>query len=98
MRYEQEMKHEFHGARIIILVTLLMISTSFLPSQEIIQNPDKPLSSDAGLILEVEEMFRIIDESGKFFFTRPTGLKIADDGCIFLTDEHQLLKFTSDGT
>ena len=81
----------------IILFTSLMLLAFFLPSQEIIQNPEKPLSSNAGRILEVEEMFRITDESGEFFFTRPSGLQIADDGSIFLTDESQLLKFNSDG-
>ena len=50
-----------------------------------------------GRILKVEEMFRITDESGEFFFAHPTGLQIADDGSIFLTDEDQLLKFAPDG-
>ena len=61
----------------VILFTLLLAFTLFLSSQEIIQNPDKPLSSKAGRILPVEEMFRITDESGEFFFTRPSNLQIA---------------------
>ena len=83
--------------KMIILFTSLMVLTFFLHSQEIIQNPEKPLSSNAGRILEVEKMFRITDESGEFFFTRPSSLQIADDGSIFLTDENQFLEFTSDG-
>ena len=77
--------------------TLLMLLPFFLSSQEIIQNPGKPLSPDAGRILKVEEVFRITDESGKFFFTRPSGLQVAGDESIFLTDENQFLKFSSDG-
>lgn len=83
--------------KMIILFTSLMVLTFFLPSQEIIQNPKKPLNLNAGRILEVEEMFRITDESGEFFFKWASDLQIADDGSIFLTDENQFLKFTSDG-
>lgn len=81
----------------IFLFTTLMVITFLLPSQEIIQNPEKPLSSNAGRILEVEEMFRITDESGEFFFKWASNLQIADDGSIFLIDESQFLKFTPDG-
>jgi hypothetical protein len=83
--------------KMIILFTLLMLFHFSLFSQEIIQNPGKPLRSDAGRILKVEELFRITDESGKFFFTRPSGLQVAEDDSIFLTDENQFLKFSSDG-
>jgi hypothetical protein len=83
--------------KMIILFTLLMLFHFSLFSQEIIQNPGKPLRSDACRILKVEELFRITDESGKFFFTRPSGLQVAEDENIFLTDENQFLKFSSDG-
>ena len=82
----------------IILFASLLVRPILLPTQEIHQNPDKPLSSNAGRILKVEEMFRISDESGEFFFKWPSGLKVADDGSIFLIDEFQFLKFTPEGT
>jgi len=72
--------------KIMILFTLWMLLPFSLFSQEIIQNPEKPLSSDAGRILQVEEVFRITDESGEFFFTQPSGLQVAEDDSIFLTD------------
>jgi len=83
--------------KITILFTLWMLLPFSFFSQEIIQNPGKPLSPDAGRILKVEEVFRITDEGGKFFFTRPSGLQVAEDDSIFLTDENQFLKFSSDG-
>lgn len=83
--------------KMIVLLPSLMVLAFFLPSQEIIQNPEKPLSSNAGRILEVEQMFRITDENGEFFFKWASGLQIADDSSIFLTDESQFLKFTPDG-
>lgn len=81
----------------VVLFTSLMVFTFFFPFQGIIQNPRIPISPNSGRILDVEKMFRITDESGEFFFTRPSGIQIADDGSIFLTDESQFLKFASDG-
>ena len=83
--------------RITTLLIPLIVANILLPSQEIIQNPEKPLRSNSGRILDVEEMFRITDESGEFFFSWPSGLQVAADGSIFLIDEDQFLKFTSDG-
>ena len=83
--------------KVLILFISITLLSFFLASQEVIQNPEKPLSSNAGRILDVEEMFRITDESGEFFFEYPSGLQVADDGSIFLRDEDQLLKFAPDG-
>ncbi len=83
--------------KITLLFTLVMLLPFSLFSQATIRNPGKPLRSDAGRILKVEEVFRITDKSGKFFFTRPSGLQVAEDESIFLTDEDQFLKFSSDG-
>jgi len=82
--------------RIILFVALLVL-TSLLPAQEIINNPKKPLSSEVGRILKIEEMFRINDDSGEFFFQWASNLQIAEDGSIFLTDVDQFLKFAPDG-
>jgi hypothetical protein len=81
----------------MILFLSLKVFTLPLSSQELIRNPEKPLNSNAGRILKVEEVFRITDGSGEFFFTRPSNLQVAEGGNIFLADEDQLLKFTSDG-
>jgi hypothetical protein len=82
----------------VILFISIMVLASLLPTQEVILYPEKPLNPKAGRILKVEEMFRITDECGEFFFEQPSGLQVADDGSIFLTDEEQLLKFAPDGT
>jgi hypothetical protein len=83
--------------KVLILFISIAFLVLFLSSQEIIQNLEKPPSPNADRILEVEEMFRITDESGEFFFEFPSGLQVADDGSIFLRDEDQLLKFARDG-
>lgn len=69
----------------------------FIFSQEIIENPEKPLNPNADRVLILEEIFRITDEGGLFFFKRPSLLQLADDGCIFLFDSEQFLKFSSEG-
>jgi len=83
--------------KIAFLVLTILISVSFSFPQEVIENPEKPLSSNAGRVLKLKEEFRITDESGEFFFKRPGRLKIALDGSIYIPDEDQFLKFTPDG-
>jgi hypothetical protein len=68
-----------------------------LPAQTIIENPDKPLSKNAGRTLQLNETWRITDESGQFYFKYPGDLKISSDGHIFYADENELLKFSADG-
>ena len=68
-----------------------------LPAQTIIENQDKPLSKNAGRTLQLNETWRITDESGQFYFKYPGDLKISSDGYIFYADENELLKFSPDG-
>lgn len=75
----------------------LLILISFVLAQEIIENPDKPLSKNAGRVLKVQEALRITDEGGEFYFNRPSRIKVANDGCIYMTDEDQFLKFSPEG-
>jgi hypothetical protein len=66
-------------------------------SQQVIENPEKPLAKNAGRVLELKEIWRIKDESGEFFFKYPYQLQVAGDGSIFLADEGEFLRFTPDG-
>jgi hypothetical protein len=83
--------------KFVFLVFFLLILLLFIASQEIIENPKKPLNPDAGRILELKEVLRISDEGEEFFFKRPQFPKVADNGCIFLHDSNQFLKFTPEG-
>lgn len=75
----------------------LLILISFVLAQEIIENPEKPLSKNAGRVLKVQKVLRITDEGGEFYFNRPARIKVANDGCIYIRDEDQFLKFSPDG-
>jgi hypothetical protein len=81
----------------VLLLTFLFIFTSIILPQEIIENPKKPMSKNAGRVLNLEEVFRITDESSEFYFKHPRDLKIAPDGSLFIIDYEQLLQFDSNG-
>ena len=81
-------------------IFILFFFLLFLPlifSQEIIENPKKPLNSNEGRILKLREVLRIKDQGEEFFFKRPQFVKVSEDGFIFLHDSNQLLKFTPEG-
>ena len=83
--------------KITLFFFSLLILMSFVLAQEIIENPEKPLSKNAGRVLKFQEVLRITDEGGEFYFNRPARIKVASDGCIYMTDEDQFLKFSPEG-
>jgi len=80
----------------IIVLSLVLLPLTLL-SQQIIENPEKPLAKNAGRIIKLQEVWRITDESGEFYFKNPYQLQIAGDGSIFFADEDQFLRFSADG-
>ncbi len=81
-----------------VLLCLCFFIFSFVaPAQTIIENPEKPLSKNAGRVLKLKEVLRITDEGGEFYFKGPRGLIVAPDGSIYLQDEYQLLNFSPEG-
>lgn len=85
--------------KVVLLLLLFLIITSVMFAQEIIENPAKPLSKNAGRVLKLKEMMSISDEPGKFYFRGPGDIKIAKDGSIFVSDRrgYNFLKFSPDG-
>ncbi len=83
--------------KITLCLISLFIFYSFVFAQEIIENPEKPQSQNAGRVLKLEEVFRITDESDDFYFSWPLDLKVDSEGSFFLLDENQFLKFSADG-
>jgi len=59
---------------------------------KVIENPEKPLSKNAGRILKLEEVLRIKDEGREFYFKFPfvNGLRVSGKGFIYVQDENQL--------
>jgi len=65
---------------------LLLLIFSLTSAQEIIENPEKPLSNKAGRILELKEEVKISDENGDFFFRFPYDASMNEEGYIFISD------------
>ncbi|MCK4646953.1 MAG: 6-bladed beta-propeller [Candidatus Aminicenantes bacterium] len=80
-----------------LLFSFILIFNSVIYAQEIIENPEKPLSKNAGRIVQLKEIHRITDESGKYFFRRPTNFQVSPNGDLFIQDNEQLLQFDSEG-
>jgi len=85
------------GIRSLVLTAVFFVS-GILSAQDIIENPAKPTAANAGRILKLQEIWRVTDEGGAFFFKYPTRLRVAPGGSIFLQDNEELLKFSADGT
>jgi len=83
--------------RKVLLFLLITISYSFIFSQEIIENPEKPLGENSGRVVKLKEMMQISDVGDKFYFRYPRNLRVAPDGFIFIEDEEQFLQFNPDG-
>jgi len=66
-------------------------------TQEIIENPEKPLSKNSGRLVKLIEIMQIYDVGEKFYFEFPRNLKVALDGSIFIQDRGQFLHFDSNG-
>jgi hypothetical protein len=82
-----------------ITVVPLFIFFLMIPllSQTIIENPDKPLSKEAGRVVELEEVLKIEDSGDDFYFQAPYNLKIGPGESIFIQDTGQLLQFDQEG-
>lgn len=82
-------------ASTIIFLALSVFSGVF--SQQLIENPAKPVSRRVGRILELKEEMRIGDDQGGFYFKNPGNIKVAPDGSLFVVDGEQFLKFDTKG-
>lgn len=87
--------HEPSG---VVLILILAVFASGLSAQDIIENPEKPPSQNAGRILQLTEVMRITDEKGPFYFKQPGDLRISADGSIYYGDWDEFLyKFDATG-
>jgi hypothetical protein len=66
-------------------------------AQQVIENPEKPPSVNAGRVIRLEEMARISEEPGKFFFEQPWDLFVGKDGSVYVQEPRKLYKFDANG-
>ena len=70
----------------VLLFSFLLIFNSIIHAQEVIENPEKPLSRNAGRTLKLIEKLRITDQPEFFYFRSPGDIKISQDGHIYIAD------------
>jgi hypothetical protein len=79
-------------------ISILLIAVAAFSAQDIIENPAKPPSRNAGRVLQLTEVLRITDDKGPFYFKQPGDLRISPDGSIFYGDWDEFLyKFDAKG-
>jgi hypothetical protein len=85
--------------RLALIFILIFILSSAILAQKIIENPEKPLSNNAGRTLKLVEELRITDKAGFFYFRSPEELKITKDGYIYISDSYgsNFIKFSPNG-
>lgn len=83
--------------RLLVIILFIFIFFSSAPAQEIIENPKKPLSKNAGRVVELKEVMRIDDIGGDYYFQYPRNIKVAPDGSLFIVDREQLIHFDHNG-
>ena len=84
----------------VLLFPYLIIFSSIILAQVVIENPGNPLNKNAGRVIQLEEVMRIKDDGYKIIFKNPKDLSLSEDGSIFLIDfidGSRLYKFSKDG-
>ena len=81
----------------VLLFLFILIFNFLIFTQEIIENPEKSLSENAGRVVELVEVMSIDDVGSDYFFKYPRNPKVAPDGSLFVTDHEQLLQFDREG-
>jgi hypothetical protein len=65
---------------------------------QVIENPAKPKSTNAGRVITPQEAAAISDDgTSAFYFYWPRGLRTSPDGSLILSDKDQILRFDKDG-
>jgi len=59
--------------------------------------PSTDLNERAGRVLSLKEVMRIEESGDGYYFNAPRNIGIAADGCIFIVDKEQFLKFSQEG-
>lgn len=78
-------------------IPVIFVLTFLCFSQEIIENPEKPINANAGRIVALEKVFVISDTGSGYYFEAPRLPKVAPDRTIFVLDREQLLRFDPSG-
>jgi len=85
------------GRALLVLFPLPAVLAALAIAAQVVENPAKPPSANAGRVLELREIARITDEEGKFFFEQPWDVQTGPDGSVYVQEYKKLLKFDPQG-
>ena len=83
--------------KLSLILLLLIVFLSYAAGHAAVKTSDKPLNPKAGRQLILEEVMKIEDTGGDFYFSYISGVKIAPDGSIIVKGWEQLYQFNADG-
>ncbi len=89
--------HKPSFRRLVIVSWYSLFLAAIGAAKQVIENPKKPLSINAGRMIELKELARITDEAGKFFFVGPIEVSAGEDGSVYVQDPKKLFKFDARG-
>jgi len=81
-------------AWIFKIFLLMILGHGFIAAGD---TPEAAERERASRVLSLKEVMRIEDGGGDYYFKSPRSIRIAPDGCIFMLDDEQFLKFSPDG-
>jgi hypothetical protein len=83
--------------RAVLMVLCLTSISLLLVSQQVIENPDRPLNEAAGRVLRLKEVMRITDTGQRYYFENPIDILVDSSGFVYFQESNKLYVFDSDG-
>lgn len=83
--------------RVIIVFAAVFALVSVSRSQQIVENPAKPTSKNAGRVVKLERLLSIKDAGPDTPFRGPYDLQIGNDGSIYFYDNFEFFRFSPEG-
>ncbi len=83
--------------RAVLMAPCLAAISLLLFSQQVIENPEKPLSDGAGRVLRLKEVMRITDTDQKYYFANPIDILVDPSGFIYFQESNKLYVFDPNG-
>src|SRR5512141_220063 len=72
---------------------LLLFLAALATAQQVVENPAKPPSPNAGRVVSLKEVARVSEEEGKFFFEQPWEVFTGRDGSVYVQEPKKFYRF-----
>lgn len=83
--------------RVFIVFVAVFALVSFSRSQQIVENPAKATSKNAGRVVKLESLLSIKDDGEKNPLRGPYDILVGHDGSIYFYDNFEFFKFSPEG-